>query len=91
MTTTSLPICGVQDFMGCNKPIEHISDLYRCTDCGIAFHKPCILAHFNGAHQPHPLRETQLAQALAEKEAELIRVRANSRSHLSQISGADHG
>ena len=76
MTMIELPICGIEDFMGCNCQIERISELYRCTDCGVAMHKSCLLAHFNGAHQPHPLREVQLIEALAAKEAELIRVRA---------------
>lgn len=73
---TALPICGIKDFMGCNRQIDHVGELYRCTDCGVAMHKSCLLAHFNGAHRPHPLRETQLMEALSEKEAELIRTRA---------------
>lgn len=78
MTTISLPICGIKDFMGCNRQIEHVNELYRCADCGVPMHKSCLLAHFNGAHNPHPLRETQLMDALAEKERELIRARASS-------------
>lgn len=69
---TTLPICGINGFMGCGEQIERIAELYRCTDCGIAFHKPCILSHFNGAHHPHPLRETQLMEGLAAKEKELL-------------------
>lgn len=67
-----LPICGIKGFMGCNHPIETVGELYRCTDCGIAMHKSCLLSHFNGAHKPHPLRETQLMEALAAKEKELV-------------------
>ena len=71
----SVETCGVKNFMGCNQPIETVVELYRCVDCGIAFHKSCILAHFTGAHRPHPLRETQLAEALAEKEREINRLK----------------
>lgn len=67
----ALPICGIKGFAGCNSPIGSAHELYRCTDCSIAFHKACLLSHFRGAHNPHPLREGQLMQALAAKDAEI--------------------
>ena len=65
------PICGVRDFMGCNHPIEHWREMYRCTDCGVAFHKDCLLRHFEGAHTPHPLLTTQLMQTVAQMKVEI--------------------
>lgn len=31
---------------GCGKPIPFEVDVYRCTDCGTAFHRLCALRHF---------------------------------------------
>lgn len=33
---------------GCGLPILTITELYRCTDCDIPFHKNCAKKHFNG-------------------------------------------
>jgi len=57
--------------MGCNQPIEHWSYLYRCTDCCVAFHKECLVRHFEGAHNPHPLREVQLMKTIAKMKDEI--------------------
>ena len=47
----SIAICGEGKIfpariVGCGKPIETIDELYRCTHCGIPFHKDCAETHF---------------------------------------------
>lgn len=66
----NLPICGVKDFMGCNRPIENVEELYRCLDCGIAFHKECLRAHFGSSHAPHDLREKYFKETIDGARAE---------------------
>lgn len=51
---SSAPIfCGGNDHVtceeagGCGKELTDIKDIYRCSDCDIAFHKHCIKKHFN--------------------------------------------
>lgn len=46
------PTCGENigpvdaDLVGCGKPIESQSDVYRCTHCGVPFHRDCAEIHF---------------------------------------------
>jgi hypothetical protein len=34
------------DLLGCGRPIVLISELYRCADCDVPFHKACLKKHF---------------------------------------------
>ncbi len=38
--------------IGCGQPIYTCAEVYRCTDCGVPFHRDCALRHF-GTHVPH--------------------------------------
>jgi len=49
----AVEICGHQsaipvdaDLIGCGKPIATPAEVYRCTDCGIPFHRECAKRHF---------------------------------------------
>lgn len=45
--TMQLPLCGNGwDGFGCGKPIERVSDLFRCADCRVPFHHRCLIDHF---------------------------------------------
>lgn len=42
-----LPLCGHGwKGFGCGKPIERVSDLFRCADCKAPFHHWCLVDHF---------------------------------------------
>ncbi|HWV44913.1 MAG TPA: hypothetical protein VN039_02620 [Nitrospira sp.] len=47
-----LTICGQSDtpidpdLVGCGQPILRVDEVYRCTDCGVPFHKDCAKKHF---------------------------------------------
>jgi hypothetical protein len=47
-----LPVCGENptpvdaDLVGCGNPIESQEDVFRCTDCGVPFHRACAVRHF---------------------------------------------
>lgn len=54
---TGLPVaCGenasvpAAEAGGCGVAIHEAKDVYRCVDCGIAFHRTCVPCHFGGAH-----------------------------------------
>lgn len=32
--------------VGCGKPIHTCAEVYRCTDCGVPFHRECAKRHF---------------------------------------------
>jgi hypothetical protein len=63
------PICGENtgpvdaDLVGCGRPIESLADVYRCTDCGVPFHRICAIRHF----------ATDTPEASAEMFAEQLR------------------
>jgi hypothetical protein len=46
------PVCGENagpvdaDLVGCGKGIEKQADVYRCTHCGVPFHRACADRHF---------------------------------------------
>jgi len=37
------------DAVGCGKAIDTEADVYRCTDCGVPFHRVCAVLHFDAA------------------------------------------
>lgn len=41
----------------CDDPIRERLNLYRCAECGMPFHLPCIRAHFRDHAAPEPERE----------------------------------
>ena len=50
-------ICGQNPVLpagrvGCGQPIYTCAEVYRCTDCGVPFHRECAVKHF-GEHVPH--------------------------------------
>ena len=50
-------ICGQNSVfpasrIGCGEPIYTCAEVYRCTDCGVPFHRECAIKHF-GDHMPH--------------------------------------
>ncbi|WP_143042570.1 hypothetical protein [Variovorax sp. YR634] len=48
----ALVICGENptpidaDLVGCGTSIDRLQDVYRCTDCGVPFHRACAIRHF---------------------------------------------
>lgn len=35
--------------VGCGKLIDTEAEVYRCTDCGVPFHRVCAVLHFDAA------------------------------------------
>lgn len=49
-----LTVCGLNPYAtdtgGCGAPINECADVFRCTDCGVAFHRTCAQRHFGRQH-----------------------------------------
>ena len=66
--TVRLVICGENavldaDLVGCGMPIlDPDEGLYRCTDCGVPFHKLCAKRHFSTDTPEHA--QAQLTEQL---------------------------
>jgi hypothetical protein len=47
----------------CKRPIQGVIDLYRCAECGLAFHDHCIRAHFTDHRSPAPTAAEPVREA----------------------------
>ncbi len=39
--------------VGCGEPMYSCMEVYRCTDCGVPFHRTCAVMHFGHDHDRH--------------------------------------